>query len=419
MELILLYWKSLVELTTEMAPYLLFGFLFAGLLRVFFPKRLLLKYMGKSNLSSAVNASLLGVPMPLCSCGVLPTGLSLRQNGASRGATNSFLISTPQTGVDSILVTYSMLGLPFAIIRPIVALLTGITGGLLTNTLVKEKAEPAITPKGIDEQIPKTLKFMLHYAYVEFLQDISKWLVIGLLIAAGIAVILPDDFFTAYVNSDFTGMLIILAASVPLYVCATASVPIAAVLLLKGLSPGAILVFLMAGPATNTATFTVLFKTMGRKSTWIYLSTIILGALFFGLLINLLPREWFVLPHQHHALHDHHEFLPHWLGVASAITLVLLIINGFIRKYYPKKTITSMEPTSFNFEKDIITIKVGGMTCNHCKNNVETNIRALSNIEEASADLQSQTVRIKGADIDEPNIKKTVEGLGYTYGGRV
>lgn len=405
---------ELLKLTNEVAPYLLFGFLFAGLLKVFFPKRLLIKYMGKSNAWSSLNASLLGVPMPLCSCGVLPTAISLYRNGASKGSTTSFLISTPQTGIDSILVTYSMLGLPFTIIRPFVALITGFLGGIITN-LSFAKTESEINTIVDDEApVPKSLRYMLKYAYVDFLQDISKWLIIGLLIATLIAVILPDNFFTEYITNDFAGMLLMLVASIPMYVCATASVPIAAVLLMKGLSPGAILVFLMAGPATNAATITVLWRTIGRKSTLIYLGTIIFGAIIFGLIVNYLPREWF--DHQHSMMqHNHEEMIPKWFTYASSIVLILLIINGYYQKYFVKHKLTTMNPSQFSMADNLITIKVSGMTCNHCTTNVEKNLKKIENIETVAADLASQTVQIKGNSIDLQKVKETLEELGYTF----
>jgi hypothetical protein len=407
---------ELWKLTVEMAPYLLFGFLFAGILRVFFPRRLLLKYMGKPNLKSVFNAALLGVPMPLCSCGVLPTGLSLRHNGASKGATNAFLISTPQTGVDSILVTYSMLGLPFAIIRPIAAMLTGVAGGAVTNWLTREKQQDPAMPLSGDDNPPRTLKYMFHYAFVEFLQDISKWLVVGLLIAAAISVILPDDFFSAWIPNDFAGMLIILLAAVPVYFCATASVPIAAVLLMKGLSPGAALVLLMAGPAVNSASFTVLFKSFGKKETWIYILTIVGGALLFGNLINLMPREWFMILES--SSHHHHGLIPGWLGTTSAITLTLLVINALLRPHLTTHLKPSKNmPVSENHH--LITITVNGMDCNHCKNSVETNLVKLDNIEEVIANLQNQTVQLKGTNIDLTQVKSTLDNLGYVYGGKV
>jgi len=280
MELIKEYFIALFNLTADMAPYLLLGFLFAGILKVFLPTNLMNKYLGKNSFSSVLNASILGIPLPLCSCGVLPAGISLNKNGASKGASVSFLISTPQTGVDSILVTWSMLGLPFAIIRPIAALFTGLFGGLLTNKIEKEDVHSAQTETNVSSIKQKaSFKEIFRYAFVEMLNDIAKWLIIGLLIAAFIEVLLPDNFFQDFKISGILGMIIILAASIPLYICATSSVPIAAVLLLKGISPGALLVFLMAGPATNAAAITVIGQNLGKKTLAIYLTSLIVGYL--------------------------------------------------------------------------------------------------------------------------------------------
>lgn len=419
MEYFYTYFFELWELTVEIAPYLLFGFLFAGILKVYFPQKLLNKYMGKSSPTASLNASLLGVPMPLCSCGVIPTGISLFRNGASRGSTNSFLISTPQTGVDSILVTYSMLGLPFAIIRPIVALITGITGGILTNWLIPEKTSKKVSAQVFEiddtkKSLFRRFSLMLEYAFVSFLQDIMKWLVIGLLLAALISVLIPDSFFEQYIGNSLLEMLVVLIASIPLYVCATASVPLAAVLLIKGLSPGAVLVFLMAGPATNAATMTVLWKTLGKKSTLIYLSTIILGALLFGFLINQLPPAWFVIS-SHGAMHEHH-LIPEWLQLSSAVILLLLLANGFYMKYFKNKPLNTEQMHDTN-NHSLFSVK--GMDCNHCKKSVELNLKKLPQIQNVEVDLNTQTVKIEGKNIDADGVKNTVESLGYTYGGKL
>ena len=248
-----------------MAPYLILGFLIAGILKVLVPANIMTKYLGKSNTSSVINASLFGIPLPLCSCGVLPTGISLYKNGASKGSSVSFLISTPQTGVDSILVTWSMLGLPLAIIRPITAFFTGVAGGILTNKFDSTRLSIKTEVNQEKKSKGSSLREIFRYAFIEMVDDIAKWLVIGLLIAAFITVAVPDEFFNEFNITGLTGMVLILVVSIPLYICATASVPIAAVLLLKGLSPGAILVFLMAGPATNAATITVIGKNLGKK----------------------------------------------------------------------------------------------------------------------------------------------------------
>jgi len=419
------YITALWELTVEMAPYLLLGFLIAGILHVFFPTGMVNRFMGKRSLKSVTNAALFGIPLPLCSCGVIPTGMSFYKNGASKGSTNSFLISTPQTGVDSILVTYSMLGLPMAVIRPIIAFISGIFGGLLTNTFDKIPNESADTEvQGDQTGKGPAIKRMLHYAFVTFLQDIAQWLIIGLLLAALMAVLIPDDFFVRYINNEYWSMAIVLAASVPLYVCATGSVPIAAVLLAKGLSPGAAIVFLMAGPATNAATMTVIGNVMGRKALITYMISIIAGAIIFGIVVNeWLPRAWFTdhVMAMGGGAHEH-SLLPSWMGIGSAILLIILIFNGYRIRYknVVKKLMGKGDETAPQPNSDIMqntTVKVNGMTCNHCKANVEKNLAALEGIKSINVDLATSRVTISGEEIDLDKVKSTVEDIGYEYAG--
>lgn len=429
------YFSELWFLLLEMAPWLLLGLIFAGLLKVYFPQKHIDKYLGKPNFKSSMNAALLGIPMPLCSCGVIPTGISFYKNGASKGATNSFLISTPQTGVDSIFATYSMLGWPFAVLRPLVAFVTGVFGGVLTNVLIKEKPvkkASAFAGFKIDAaafgQTEKTcsddscgchdtekpdnrhsLVRAADYAFIELLQDIAKWLIIGFLVAALISVVLPDDFFSSFKGLGLLEILVVLAASVPVYICATGSIPIAAVLLMKGVSPGAALVFMMAGPATNIATITVLAKTMGKKSLLIYLSAITGGAIIFGMLLNWLVPADFILskmPHFHGQGHEH-EMLPHWFQLVSALLLIVSIVFGyFYLKLKKKNKIQTLEG---------ITVTVTGMTCSHCEANVKRNLEALNGITNVVADNKSNTVKISGTNIDLQKVKTTVNGLGYQF----
>ncbi|MBL7969045.1 MAG: SO_0444 family Cu/Zn efflux transporter [Prolixibacteraceae bacterium] len=441
MDFVVEYFSELVSLFVEMAPWLLFGLVFAGLLKVYFPQEHIDKYLGKPTFKSAVNASLLGVPLPLCSCGVIPTGISFYKNGASKGATNSFLISTPQTGVDSIFATYSMLGWPFAILRPVVAFTTGIIGGVLTNWLLKEKPKPVVPVNSmfaglkLDEKKtpqskatcddgscnchtapPKETHSLIRaadYAFVELLQDIAKWLIIGFMAAALISVLLPDGFFSMFEGYGFLEILIVLAASVPLYICATGSIPIAAVLLMKGVSPGAALVFMMAGPATNVATITVLAKTMGKKSLFIYLGSIIGGAIFFGLLTNWLIPADFILSKMSHNHGDgmEHEMLPKWIGVTSSIILVVSIISGYFIERIKKQR---------KMNKEIFqTISVEGMTCSHCEASVTRNLSKIDGIDEVIADRNTSQVKVRGLKIDLNEVERIVTDLGYHYKGSV
>jgi len=436
--------RELWGIMLEMSPYLLLGFLFAGLLKVYFPQRWIDKYMGKNDFTSVFNAALLGVPIPLCSCGVIPTGISLHRNGASKGASVAFLISTPQTGVDSIMVTYSMLGLPFAFIRMLVALVTGVFGGLLTNSIDGKSPIETFQDKNScsTSSIQKIhpLITVFRYGFVEFLMDIAKWLIIGVILAAILAVIIPDNFFSLYIDNEWLSMLLVLVASVPLYICATASVPIAAVLMMKGLSAGAALIFLMAGPATNAATIVVLNKVLGKKTLFSYLAAIISGAVLFGIAMNhLLPASWFVLP-EHILHHSHeHDMLPLWFKIASAIVLIGLIIRGYIaralknrrqmqliKQPVPQSVLMNRENPTPTFTVSGLSFatapqhvfEVHGMTCNHCKNSVETNLSKLKGISSVNANPQTKMVVVTGQQFDENEIKTRIEQLGFTFIGK-
>ncbi len=426
LEYIIKYLNELLVLTNAMAPYLLLGFLFAGILHVFFKKERIARLLGGNKMRSTVYASLIGVPLPLCSCGVIPTGISFYKNGASKGSTVSFLISTPQTGVDSIMATYSMLGLPFAILRPFIAFVSGIFGGAFTNYLDKT-TEPEITKNNnqiSNENHSNPIRKMLHYAFVEFMQDIAKWLVIGLLLAALISLLLPTEFFSEYISNDFLSMLVILVASIPLYVCATGSIPIAAVLIMKGISPGAALVFLMAGPATNAATITVLGKVMGRKSLISYLVSIIGMSLLFGFIIDhFLPREWFTSFLVHTEQHDGHGEL-NWFELASTVLLGGLIANIYIQKLIRKRRAKNINAETFSIENsngaDVEhIIKVSGVDCNHCKANIEEGIGKLDGIDFVQANINTSTIQIKTTNFNSALIKETVESLGYNYQGEI
>lgn len=413
-----LFFKTFWELCVDMAPYLLLGFLIAGLLNGVFSKEWMKRKMGKKGIGSAIKASLFGIPLPLCSCGVIPTGVSFHQQGASKGATTSFLISTPQTGVDSILVTYSLMGWAFAIVRPIIAFITGVLGGLWADSVETEDYHNNIQNKSENtSSVEKEHWFnrIFVYAFHTFLQDISRWLILGLVLATLITVLVPNSWFTEHLDTPWINMLIVLAVSIPLYVCATASVPIAAALLLKGISPGAAIVFLMAGPATNVATFTVLWKTIGKKTTIIYLSSIIIGAMIFGIIIDyflpsnilnyFIPQTTVSDPHTHH-------LLPHWLMIGSGIVMLYLIAQAEILKFIPKKHKLNMETTNKN------VYRIEGMTCNHCVANVDKNIKAIDGVSDALVNLQSGKVEIIG-NVSAQKIASVIESLGYTFKGKI
>ena len=282
------------------ALYILFGFLVAGLIQAFVDQKRIARQLGKPGLRSVVLAALFGIPLPLCSCGVIPTAISLRKNGASKGAVLSFLISTPESGINSLAMSYAMLDLLMTIFRPVSALFTAIIAGVSENIFGKKDVSaelPKITcancgVKGEDapseQKLMQKIKYGMHYAFVELLGDIAKWLIIGIVAGGMIAYFIPANFVERFLGSDFRGMLVMLIVGIPLYICASASTPIAAALIAKGMSPGVALVFLLAGPATNIAGILSVGKFLGKRSAVIYLLSISVCAVLLGLLLNFI-----------------------------------------------------------------------------------------------------------------------------------
>lgn len=398
-----------VALLNEMSPYLLLGFLIAGLLHAFVPGRFYARYLARNDFRSVALAALFGVPLPLCSCGVIPTAMAMRREGASKAATVSFLIATPQTGVDSILATAGLLGLPFALVRPVAAFTTALFGGALVGAACRDEA-PLSCAAPSEEQ--KRLSFLerclsaLRYGFGEMMQDIGRWLVIGLLLAGAITIFVPDDLFAVSAQHPLWGMLLVLVLSIPMYLCATGSVPIAAALMLKGLSPGAALVLLMAGPATNMAAILVIGKVLGRRTLLLYLSAIIVGAIGFGLAVDtLLPAEWFQ-PLQTTMMGDHcaHAAATPWWQVASSILFVVLLAAALFKRYRKTKTNTDMKNT----------FKIKGMMCNHCKANVERALSQVEGVTSVEVDLAAGTAHVEGS-FDPKKIIETIGQLGYEY----
>ncbi len=425
MELIHQFIGSLVYLSREMSIWLLIGFLFAGILNVFIDKKLIAKYLGGKRLKEILYGSLFGIPLPLCSCGVIPTGIAIYKNGASGSATVSFLISTPQTGVDSILATYSLMGLPFAIARPIVALFSGVLGGLITRSIGSDcpKNIQIIQTKTIqteeaEEKFGSKIKKVFRYGFKEFFDDLAKWLFIGLLLAALMDVLIPSGFFAQNLDNSFLQMLMMLITAIPLYTCATGSIPIAGVLMMKGLSPGAALVFLMAGPATSIASIAVLGKALGKKNMIAYLLSIIGGAMFFGLLIDYtLPSEWFSMHTiSEHLKHEHGgELLPALLQNSAAIALAALLLASWTRKIIIPKFFKA-KPMSKDYA---LRIKIGGMNCQHCKTNVENRLNQIVEIERMEINLAQETATLFGTNISLEKVKEAVEEVGYSYQGEI
>ena len=426
--------REIFELVNSMSPYLLLGFTLAGLMHAFMPSAIYNRYLSGRNFRSVLNAAILGIPLPLCSCGVIPTAMSLRKDGASKGATISFLIATPQTGVDSIIATYSLMGLPFALLRPLAALVTALFGGTLANYV--DKNDDKSKAEGVEQcgcaneektTLSKKIKTAARYAYIEMMQDIGRWLVLGLIVAGLITVFVPDSFFSLFADRPFASMLMVLLFAIPMYLCATGSIPIAVALMLKGLSPGTALVLLMAGPAVNVASLLVIGKVMGHKSLITYLFSIISCAILFGLSIDyLLPREWFTMPLAHiHSCHSCSELS--YFNTVCTIVLAILLVNAFIQKYRRGTSSASLVPLKQgdNPPHDCscqvcsttpLSILVKGMNCNHCKSNVEAAIQKIAGVESVEIDLASGRTVIHG-NPNRDDVIKAVEALGFSVVG--
>lgn len=398
-------------MTCEMAPYLLLGFLLAGLMHEYIPRRLYSSYLSRPTLRSVGLATAIGIPLPLCSCGVLPTAMSLRREGASHGATTAFLIATPQTGVDSIIATFSLMGLPFAILRPIAALFTALLGGTLVNTFTSAEAQilqPGMNPSQSTCSVGSTntpwerFCSALRYAYVEMMGDIGRWLIIGLIAAGMITALVPDQWFSAFHDNTFLSILLVLCISIPMYVCATGSIPIAVALMMKGLTPGAALVLLMAGPACNIASMLVIHKVMGRRTLLLYLLSIISGAIIAALAIdNLMPAAWFTSTLQHTAAC--HQDTIQWLNIASAIVLIALILNT-LRHTHNHETAESTADTTI--------LHIQGMHCSHCAANIQHALENLEGVETATVNLSENMAVVTGSTPYE-TLRETIQSLGY------
>ena len=379
------FFEALWQLSIAMAPYILFGLLFAGFLHELVPDSIVTKHLGKNNITSVLKSTIFGIPLPVCSCGVIPLATSIKKSGASKGATLSFLISTPITGVDSILATYGIFGWIFTLYRALTSMIIAMIAGILTNIFDKDvrgltsddllqgnddksfsdlshkpvgqKSSAGLTPQQIikpafstvaaqqttsftikipkSEEKSKKFSFMtsIKYAFVTLLGDIAKPLFWGLLLGALITVAIPDNLSDVLKEYSWLSYIIVIIIAVPMYVCATASLPIAAGLMLSGVSAGAAFVFLSAGPATNTVTIGVVKKMLGTRSLAIYLGSIIIGSILFGLGLDYIFDISSIDPAS--LIHMHEEG-----GIFSTLSAVILwglILWLMTKSYFYKK----------------------------------------------------------------------------------
>jgi len=336
-------------LLLESSVYILFGLLISGLLRIFLSPHSIARHLGRGRFLPVLKASFFGIPIPLCSCGVLPAGIGLRKQGANKGATTAFLISTPESGVDSISITYALLDPIMTIARPVAAFITAMTAGLSVNLFgggdKKGEEKPPDLSCPIDaccdgEDCPPDVHRKHHslyekmvagvqYAFSDLWADLAGWFFVGLVLAGCITALIPPDIFSRYLGGGLQSMLIMLVMGIPIYICATASTPIAAALILKGISPGAALVFLLAGPATNITTLTVLTGILGKRATVIYLTSIGVISVLAGLLVDEVYHALNLSPQA--LIGQAAEIVPVWLSWVGTLFLLAISIKPLSR----------------------------------------------------------------------------------------
>lgn len=475
MNFAMMFIDEFVTLFAEMAPFLLLGFLLAGVIHVWIPNHLYIPKISKPTFMSVLWAALFGVPLPICSCGVIPTSIAIRREGASKGASVSFLISTPATGVDSILATYSLLGLPFAILRPIAAFATALFGGVLTNAVTRgecrgdasdenrkvaeaecggvaeaecggsasgkcgcgasvaaEKCDCAEHAHAAKLSVSHRVKETLRYGFVDMVSNVSKWLCIGLVLGALIAAFVPNDFFLALREYPVLCMFAVLVLAMPMYTCATGSIPLALALVAKGITPGAALVLLMAGPATSIASMLVVGKAFGKRTLVAYLVSIAAGALFFGFIVDTFFMDTFLsamLP-SGAAMEMGHGALGIFDYVCASF-LALLMIYSRTPKRRGKHCCCDEHcgcsehdhaaACDANLKTGEValthTYRVLGMNCSHCKMCVEKAAMKLDGVTFATADIAKKQLEIEGS-VDEAELKAAIEAAGFEFGGK-
>ncbi|MCI0471225.1 MAG: SO_0444 family Cu/Zn efflux transporter [Candidatus Aminicenantes bacterium] len=398
------------RLFVEISPYLIIGFFFAGLLHTLLGEKYIKKHFARSGLWSMIKAAAFGVPLPVCSCGVIPLAEAMRRDGASRSSTMTFLVSTPSSGVDSILATYALMGPIFAIFRPIASFLSGIMVGVVTHAAGGKDENDDLTLKQSEsdgqgntnnKSLPKkSIGQVFCYGFEVIPAEIARWLIIGVIIGGAIASLVPDDFGSRYLHNPLLSYVMVLLISIPIYVCATGSIPIAASLITKGVLPGAALAFLIAGPATNTVTISFVYKRMGKRITALYILSIIIVSVATGLIFDWIWRH---SPGDMGFITAGDRFIPHALKILSAVALLLIIINS-------KYNLRRFRKVS---KQNLYKIKIPDMTCQHCKMRISEALQSIPGVKSVFIDLNNKEVTVEGA-VDKNLILERIREEGYT-----
>ncbi len=408
------FWGEFLRLSAEMAPYLLLGFGVAGLLHVFIPEHWVYRQLGRRSLWSVVKGAFLGAPLPLCSCGVLPVAATLKKSGASPPAVLSFLISTPVTGVDSILATYALLGGFLAVVRPVASVAIALLAGALMLLVTRGDTVPAaplsMPVGGKRVSLGGRLRKAVDYAFNELLAGIAGSVLLGMVIGAAISLFVPANLvarFTGMTWVTYVGMVLI---GTPLYVCATGSIPIAAALLAKGLSPGAALAFLLAGPATNAVAIAVARDLVGKRGLAVYLGTIIFGTIAVGWGTDLLAGWLGYAGSGAGAQHHHHVAQPSSLVWFSGY-LLLALLGYHLVAPRGRKVLAAWRRRSGNPE---VALAVPGMTCKNCARKVSGALLELDGVAHVDVDVETKQVHIGlNSPVDLMVLRQKLLAAGY------
>lgn len=436
--------ETFFTLFIDMGYYLMIGITLAGILNLFLKKEFIAKHLGGSSLFSSIKACIFGVPLPLCSCAVIPTSIYLKDSGASDSTTVAFLISTPQTGVDSIIATYGMMGFTFAWFRPVAAFLSGVIGGLFVGIFGNNKKKKDLTkandtmqpesnscacngacdndmmPKQnccIDKE-PKAqehvnlkdkIKSVLRYSYIETISEISVHFIIGLFIAALITILLPPELIADLnLGSGIITMLLMILIGLPMYICSSASIPIALTLMAKGISPGAAFVFLFMGPFTNAASLSILVKKLGKKIVALYVFIAVISAIGFGYLLDFLVSRFDLSIIKEISINNINS-TSGIIKLTIAVIFFALLVYSLITKFaafYRKMRTKKM------FTGNYTLYRIEGMTCGHCSSHVQAALLKDEDIKKAKVDHEKGIAKVWG-NASEKTIIDIVDKAGY------
>jgi len=421
--MMLIYLKNTLNVYLQMSPYLLLGFFIAGILSKLIPQRWVQRHLAGDGYSPILKSAILGVPLPLCSCGVIPVMASLRKQGANVSAMLSFLLSTPQTGVDSILATYALLGLPFAIYRPVIAFVTAIIGGTVYYLLLKLKKEEG--PSKIESDLSDSsnaedvngrgngfewrsfLFDTFSYGFIILPKEILKPLLFGIVIAGLVTTFFPPGIIGQFLSHSSLQILFAILIGIPIYVCATASIPVALSLIHLGVTPGAGLAFLISGPATNIATIGVVKKFLGTRALVIYVGTMIISAFFFGFtfdyLLSLFPNAGIF---NFNFSHSGHTDDLGYIHIGSSIILTIVFMLSL-----SKRRLGNVLNASRGSKRETLEFLVEGMSCEHCVERVKQILKSIPGVEDVEVVLSSQKAIIYGLpSVEEVSSKLEKEG---------